>query len=123
MTYSCSRLEELLLPRNALIDLPNGLRYLRKLRLIACQHNYLQKLPPFLCKSERGGGIGNMRTMGLVDMYSQKVNNLLNHHSGHGQERDESNQPLADVNLRANQLKGNIILGNYGVSMEGFDSG
>lgn len=52
-----------------------------------------------------------------VDACSQKVNNLINHHNQqHGPESAVKKPPLNRINLRSNQLKGNIILGNYGVS-------
>lgn len=56
--------------------------------------------------------------MGLVDMYAQKTDpTILNNlHSRQERANSYSNPPLNKVSLRANQLRGNIILGNYGVS-------
>lgn len=58
-----------------------------------------------------------MKTLGFVDSYSQKVNNMIYQQQlpKEGQEVASRKHPLNRINLRSNQLKGNIILGNYGV--------
>ncbi|XP_055680740.1 protein phosphatase PHLPP-like protein [Lutzomyia longipalpis] len=54
-----------------------------------------------------------MRTLGLVDAYrTEKIPN--GHYGEEKGAKNDLNPPLTKVNLRANQLKGSIILGNYG---------
>uniref|UniRef100_A0A1B0DQW8 PPM-type phosphatase domain-containing protein n=1 Tax=Phlebotomus papatasi TaxID=29031 RepID=A0A1B0DQW8_PHLPP len=97
-------MEELRLDRNELAELPNSLRHLRRLQSLQLAYNRVHKLPPFLT---------TMRTLGLVDMYrSEKIVN--GHFSEEKNAKNDLNPPLTKVNLRANQLKGSIILGNYG---------
>lgn len=52
-------------------------------------------------------------------MYAQKPdfkNDTLFKENNFQQDQNYLNPPLTKVNLRANQLRGSIILGNYGVS-------
>lgn len=108
-------MEELRIDRNALTELPNTLRLLPRLQALQASQNKIQSFPGFLLAP-----FSNMKTLGLVDAYSQKVNNLIHHQQQQQQTKDteeEVKPPLNRINLRSNQLKGNIILGNYGVSI------
>uniref|UniRef100_A0A182WGX8 PPM-type phosphatase domain-containing protein n=1 Tax=Anopheles minimus TaxID=112268 RepID=A0A182WGX8_9DIPT len=100
-------LEEFSIERNELRELPDSLRGLASLRILNAAYNQLEQLPSFM--------VNNMRSMTLF----QRNDSLRN---GHLQQRDLSQKidekpdiPLTKVNLRGNQLKGSIILGNYGL--------
>ncbi|XP_035914795.1 protein phosphatase PHLPP-like protein [Anopheles stephensi] len=100
-------LEEFTIERNELRELPDSLRALPSLRILNAAYNQLEQLPSFM--------VNNMRSMTLF----QRNDSLRN---GHQQQRDGSQKsddkpdiPLTKVNLRGNQLKGSIILGNYGL--------
>ncbi|XP_053664981.1 protein phosphatase PHLPP-like protein [Anopheles marshallii] len=100
-------LEEFTVERNELRELPDSLRGLSSLRILNAAYNQLEQLPSFM--------VNNMRSMTLF----QRNDSLRN---GHLQQRDASQKseekpdiPLTKVNLRGNQLKGSIILGNYGL--------
>lgn len=69
--------------------------------------NHIKKLPGFMI---------DMRNVGLVDMFSQKsdLGKILNINNENNSQKNDLNPPLTKVNLRSNQLKGSIILGNYG---------
>lgn len=117
-----SSLHELRIDRNALTELPNSLRLLSNLQSLQAAQNRIERLPEFLLgrtsySSVPPSSAPNMKTMGLVDAYSQKVNNMI--HNQHHQQKQQGEQkpPLNRISLRSNQLKGNIILGNYGVSL------
>ncbi|GAB0089409.1 Protein phosphatase PHLPP-like protein [Sergentomyia squamirostris] len=99
-------LEELRLDRNEVSEVPNTLKHLRRLQSLHLAHNKIQKLPPFMT---------NMRTLGLVDMYNRSEKFANGHHGVEEKSgKNDLNPPLTKVNLRANHLKGSIILGNYG---------
>ncbi|XP_052897884.1 protein phosphatase PHLPP-like protein [Anopheles moucheti] len=100
-------LEEFTVERNELRELPDSLKGLSSLRILNAAYNQLEQLPSFM--------VNNMRSMTLF----QRNDSLRN---GHLQQRDASQKseekpdiPLTKVNLRGNQLKGSIILGNYGL--------
>lgn len=109
-------LEELRIDRNALTELPNALQFLSNLQSLQASQNRIDHLPAFLLAPFAATPAKNMKTMGLVDAYSQKVNNMIHHQQQH-KDGQETKPPLNRINLRSNQLKGNIILGNYGVSL------
>ncbi|CAL7946887.1 unnamed protein product [Xylocopa violacea] len=91
-------LRELILDRNGIRELPYELTELKNLRNISLAGNCLSCLPSFF----------NMRALALTDVLSRTDHNKVC--------KDEKNNQnnLYKVNLRNNQLKGNIILGNYG---------
>ncbi|XP_034182760.2 PH domain leucine-rich repeat protein phosphatase [Osmia lignaria lignaria] len=91
-------LRELILDRNGIKELPHELGKLKNLRNISLAGNCLNDLPSSF----------NMRTLALTDVLSKSEHSKVY--------RDEKNNQnnLYKVNLRNNQLKGNIILGNYG---------
>ncbi|XP_076627077.1 PH domain leucine-rich repeat protein phosphatase isoform X1 [Colletes latitarsis] len=91
-------LKELILDRNGIKDLPHEVGELKNLRNISLAGNCLNSLPSFF----------NMRAFMLTDVLSKTDNARVY--------KDEKNNQnyLYKVNLRNNQLKGNIILGNYG---------
>ncbi|XP_015434327.1 PREDICTED: protein phosphatase PHLPP-like protein [Dufourea novaeangliae] len=91
-------LKELILDRNGIKDLPHELGELRNLRNISLAGNCLSSLPSFF----------NMRALALTDVLPKP-----DHSKGFKDEKTSQNN-LYKVNLRNNQLKGNIILGNYG---------
>ncbi|XP_054007050.1 PH domain leucine-rich repeat-containing protein phosphatase 2 [Hylaeus anthracinus] len=91
-------LKELILDRNGIKDLPHEVGELRNLRNISLAGNCLNSIPSFL----------NMRALTLTDVLSKTDNAKV-----YKDERNNQNY-LYKVNLRNNQLKGNIILGNYG---------
>ncbi|XP_011684304.1 PREDICTED: PH domain leucine-rich repeat-containing protein phosphatase 2 [Wasmannia auropunctata] len=91
-------LKELILDRNAIKDLPDEVTRLRNLRNISLVGNLLNTVPSFF----------NMRALTLTEVLSK---------TDHGKSyKDEkvNHSNLHKINLRNNQLKGNIILGNYG---------
>ncbi|ETN60765.1 adenylate cyclase [Anopheles darlingi] len=104
-------LEEFSIERNELRELPDSLKGLTSLRILNAAYNQLEQLPSFM--------VNNMRSMSLF----QRNDSLRNgHHQTQAQLRDaiqkgedRPDQPLTKVNLRGNQLKGSIILGNYGL--------
>ncbi|XP_052864489.1 protein phosphatase PHLPP-like protein [Anopheles cruzii] len=106
-------LEEFSIERNELRELPEALQGLASLRILNAAYNQLEELPSFM--------VNNMRPMSLF----QRNDSLRNGHHGtqaqlrdafqKGEERPTTDQPLTKVNLRGNQLKGSIILGNYGL--------
>nr|CAD7403953.1 unnamed protein product [Timema cristinae] len=100
----CS-LEELRLDRNVISDLPEALGRLGRLRILTIGYNCLQELPSFLLV---------MRALALLDFQGNRVDNEK---LPPAPAKDEAS--LARINLRANLLKGNIVLGNYGVSQPG----
>lgn len=112
------RLEELCFDRNQLKELQNTLKRLKFLKILNLANNRLEKLPQFLI---------NTKKMGIVDMYAQKIEydhlqNGMNittceHNNNNLNGKVEVNPPLAKINLRANSLKGSIILGNYTVCL------
>nr|XP_031850312.1 PH domain leucine-rich repeat-containing protein phosphatase 2 [Nomia melanderi] len=91
-------LKELILDRNGIKHLPHELCELKNLRNISLAGNYLSNLPSFF----------NMRALTLTDVLPK-----ADHNKTYKDERSNQNN-LYKVNLRNNQLKGNIILGNYG---------
>ncbi|XP_076675085.1 PH domain leucine-rich repeat protein phosphatase isoform X2 [Andrena cerasifolii] len=91
-------LKELILDRNGIKDLPHELVELKNLRNISLAGNCLGSLPSFF----------NMRALMLTDVLSK-----TDHTKVYKDEKSNQNN-LYKVNLRNNQLKGNIILGNYG---------
>ncbi|XP_060811506.1 PH domain leucine-rich repeat-containing protein phosphatase 2 isoform X2 [Bombus pascuorum] len=91
-------LKELILDRNGIRELPHELVELKNLRNISLAGNCLSSLPSFF----------NMRALALTDVLSK-----ADHSKGCKDEKHNQNN-LYKVNLRNNQLKGNIILGNYG---------
>ncbi|KAF3426683.1 hypothetical protein E2986_11471 [Frieseomelitta varia] len=94
------RLKELILDRNGIKELPHELVQLNNLRNISLAGNCLSSLQPFF----------NMRALALTDVLTKTDHSK-------GCKDDKNNQNLYKVNLRNNQLKGNIILGNYGVGI------
>lgn len=107
-------LEELRIERNVLADLPNNLQKLPNLQSILASQNRIQRLPDFLLAPfSTTHAAHQMKTLGMVDAYSQKVNNMINNQQ---KDHQTNKPPLNRINLRSNQLKGHIILGNYGVS-------
>uniref|UniRef100_A0A6E8VYW2 PPM-type phosphatase domain-containing protein n=1 Tax=Anopheles coluzzii TaxID=1518534 RepID=A0A6E8VYW2_ANOCL len=104
-------LEEFTIERNELRELPDSLKGLASLRILNAAYNQLEQLPAFM--------VNNMRSMTLFQRNDSLRNGHLQHQS---QQRDASQKseektdiPLTKVNLRGNQLKGSIILGNYGL--------
>ncbi|CAK9809411.1 Protein phosphatase PHLPP-like protein [Anthophora plagiata] len=91
-------LKELILDRNGFKELPHELVELKNLRNISLAGNCLSSLPSFF----------NMRALTLTDVLSK-----TDHSKVCKDERNNQNN-LYKVNLRNTQLKGNIILGNYG---------
>ncbi|XP_076653692.1 PH domain leucine-rich repeat protein phosphatase isoform X1 [Halictus rubicundus] len=91
-------LKELILDRNGIKYLPHELGELKNLRNISLAGNCLSSLPSFF----------NMRALTLTDVLPK-----TDHNKVYKDERTSQNN-LYKVNLRNNQLKGNIILGNYG---------
>ncbi|XP_066597765.1 protein phosphatase PHLPP-like protein isoform X2 [Prorops nasuta] len=91
-------LTELILDRNGIKELPNEIYRLRKLRNISAAGNHLSNLPSTL----------NMRALALTEVLSKG-----DHGKSYKDEKSNQNN-LHKINLRNNQLKGNIILGNYG---------
>ncbi|XP_014250078.1 protein phosphatase PHLPP-like protein isoform X2 [Cimex lectularius] len=85
------KLEELKLDGNLLESLPEG--NFKALKLLSATDNRIASLPPFLVRQP-------MRALTLLD-------------ANEGEERVKP-EDLKSINLRANLLKGNIILGNYG---------
>nr|CAD7269390.1 unnamed protein product [Timema shepardi] len=100
-------LEELRLDRNVISDLPEALGRLGRLRILTIGYNCLQELPSFLLV---------MRALTLLDFQGNRVDNEK---LPPAPSKDEAS--LARINLRANLLKGNIVLGNYGVSPPGLE--
>ncbi|XP_034945281.1 protein phosphatase PHLPP-like protein isoform X2 [Chelonus insularis] len=94
--YQLINLKELILDRNKIKNLPVEIELLKELRNLSLADNLFTDLPPFL----------KMRAL-TVDMLTKNESNKI---------KDEKNNHahLQRVNLRNNQLKGNIILGNYG---------
>ncbi|KAL6449254.1 hypothetical protein ACFW04_000712 [Cataglyphis niger] len=91
-------LKELILDRNGIKDLPNEVTRLKNLRNISIAGNLLSAAPCFF----------NMRALALTEVLSK---------TDHGKpckEEKAMHNNLHKINLRNNQLKGNIILGNYG---------
>nr|CAD7428141.1 unnamed protein product [Timema monikensis] len=103
--YPYFYLEELRLDRNVISDLPEALGRLGRLRILTIGYNCLQELPSFLLV---------MRALALLDFQGNRVDNEK---LPPAPAKDEAS--LARINLRANLLKGNIVLGNYGVSQPG----
>ncbi|KDR16236.1 protein phosphatase PHLPP-like protein isoform X3 [Zootermopsis nevadensis] len=93
-------LEELRVDRNALFRLPRALTRLQKLRNLLVGHNRLHELPGFLLA---------MKALTSLDFQGNQVEN-----SKMPGKNETNSSPLGRVNLRANLLKGNIVLGNYG---------
>ncbi|XP_020290995.1 PH domain leucine-rich repeat-containing protein phosphatase 2 isoform X2 [Pseudomyrmex gracilis] len=91
-------LKELILDRNGIKDLPDEVIRLRNLKSISLVGNLLSVAPSFF----------KMRALTLTEVLSK---------TDHGKPyKDEktNHSSLHKINLRNNQLKGNIILGNYG---------
>ncbi|XP_069698714.1 protein phosphatase PHLPP-like protein isoform X2 [Periplaneta americana] len=95
----CS-LEELRVDRNELCRLPRSLTRLHKLRNLLVGHNRLTEVPAFLLA---------MKALSSLDFQGNRVETAKTTVFG-----DTPSSPLGRINLRANLLKGNIILGNYG---------
>ncbi|XP_017875246.2 PH domain leucine-rich repeat-containing protein phosphatase 2 [Ceratina calcarata] len=91
-------LQELILDRNGIRELPPELAELKNLRNISLAGNCLTSLPSLF----------NMRALALTDVLSRSE------HSRNCKDERNNQNNLYKVNLRNNQLKGNIILGNYG---------
>ncbi|XP_018314808.1 protein phosphatase PHLPP-like protein isoform X1 [Mycetomoellerius zeteki] len=91
-------LKELILDRNGIKDLPDEVTRLRNLRNISLVGNLLNTVPFFV----------NMRALTLTEVLSK-----TDHGKSYKDEKTNHNN-LHKINLRNNQLKGNIILGNYG---------
>ncbi|XP_029178183.1 PH domain leucine-rich repeat-containing protein phosphatase 2 isoform X1 [Nylanderia fulva] len=91
-------LKELILDRNGIKDLPNEVTRLKNLRNISIVGNLLSTAPSFF----------NMRALALTEVLSK-----TDHGKPYKEEKAMHNN-LNKINLRNNQLKGNIILGNYG---------
>ncbi|XP_063972964.1 protein phosphatase PHLPP-like protein isoform X2 [Diachasmimorpha longicaudata] len=89
-------LRELVLDRNGIKELPPEIELLTELRNISLAGNKLTSLPSFM----------KMRALTL-DVLSKNDTVKL-------KDEKNNNTNLHKVNLRNNQLKGNIILGNYG---------
>uniref|UniRef100_A0A182PDE7 PPM-type phosphatase domain-containing protein n=1 Tax=Anopheles epiroticus TaxID=199890 RepID=A0A182PDE7_9DIPT len=101
-------LEEFTIERNELRELPDSLKGLSSLRILNAAYNQLEQLPSFM--------VNNMRSMTLF----QRNDSLRNGHLQQGRDASQKGEektdiPLTKVNLRGNQLKGSIILGNYGL--------
>ncbi|XP_032674253.1 PH domain leucine-rich repeat-containing protein phosphatase 2 [Odontomachus brunneus] len=91
-------LKELILDRNGIKDLPEEVTRLRNLRNISLVGNLLSTAPSFF----------NMRALALTEVLSK------GDHSKSYKDEKNNHSNLHKINLRNNQLKGNIILGNYG---------
>ncbi|XP_011302435.1 protein phosphatase PHLPP-like protein [Fopius arisanus] len=89
-------LQELVLDRNGIKELPPEIELLKELRSISLAGNKLTSLPSFL----------KMRALTLDVLTKNETVKLKDEKNNHNN--------LHKVNLRNNQLKGNIILGNYG---------
>ncbi|XP_055636065.1 protein phosphatase PHLPP-like protein [Toxorhynchites rutilus septentrionalis] len=98
-------LEELILEKNELQELPNSLQQLPCLKSLNVAYNHLEKLPSFM--------VNNMASVGFF----QRNGSFRSSYRKDSLEKDEPKvePPLTKVNLRGNQLKGSIILGNYGL--------
>ncbi|XP_055544111.1 protein phosphatase PHLPP-like protein [Wyeomyia smithii] len=98
-------LEELILEKNELLELPNSLHRLTNLRILNVAYNQLERLPSFM--------VNNMRPTGIF----QRNDSLRSSSRRDSLEKDDYkiDATLTKVNLRGNQLKGSIILGNYGL--------
>ncbi|XP_072767661.1 PH domain leucine-rich repeat-containing protein phosphatase 2 isoform X1 [Anoplolepis gracilipes] len=91
-------LRELILDRNGIKDLPDEVRRLKNLRNISIVGNLFNTPPSFF----------NMRALALTEVLSK-----TDHEKPYKEDKAMHNN-LHKINLRNNQLKGNIILGNYG---------
>ncbi|KAL0117499.1 hypothetical protein PUN28_010372 [Cardiocondyla obscurior] len=91
-------LKELILDRNGIKDLPDEVTRLRNLRNISLVGNLLNTVPSF----------SNMRALALTEVLSKAE------HGKSYKDEKTNHSNLHKINLRNNQLKGNIILGNYG---------
>ncbi|XP_058452198.1 protein phosphatase PHLPP-like protein [Malaya genurostris] len=98
-------LEELNLEKNELQDLPNCLHRLDNLKSLNVAYNQLETLPYFM--------VNNMRST----RFFHRSDSLRSGHRRDSLEKDDdkTEPALTKVNLRGNQLKGSIILGNYGL--------
>uniref|UniRef100_A0A336KQA3 CSON012944 protein n=1 Tax=Culicoides sonorensis TaxID=179676 RepID=A0A336KQA3_CULSO len=103
------KLEELRLDRNEISMLPNTLKDCRNLTTLEVAHNRLEKLPPFMLNIKQ---IPNKNAKNGINGNSHRHKIDI---TKFNESQDENyNPPLTKINLRANHLKGNIILGNYG---------
>uniref|UniRef100_A0A182IWW6 Uncharacterized protein n=1 Tax=Anopheles atroparvus TaxID=41427 RepID=A0A182IWW6_ANOAO len=104
-------LEEFSIERNELRELPESLKGLASLRVLNAAFNQLEQLPSFM--------VNNMRSMSLFQRNDSLRNGHLQHpaqlREGSQKGEEKTDVPLTKVNLRGNQLKGSIILGNYGL--------
>ncbi|XP_043275194.1 uncharacterized protein Phlpp [Venturia canescens] len=91
-------LRELILDRNVIERVSEGVGRLQNLKVLSLADNLITALPCFL----------NMRALALTDVLSKAE------HGKNCKEDKNTQNNLHKVNLRNNQLKGSIILGNYG---------
>lgn len=105
-----SRLEEFHINRNCVQKIPESIQYLRNVKILQFASNKLSEIPDFL-RDKQGtmnipldqGDSSNEKPLNNLKIKSNEMNNL--------------NSPLTMLSLRTNNLKGNIILGSYGVSL------
>lgn len=88
--------------RNNVIELPNSIKKLKRLKSLQASENRLSDLPEFL----------KMKSPGYVDLTMLKSSMKYDHDGEHA---NETIPPLTKINLRANRLKGSIVMGNYKV--------
>ncbi|CAH0389384.1 unnamed protein product [Bemisia tabaci] len=101
----CARLKELRLDHNELYEINADEKAFPRLEILSASHNKLSSFPKILRK------FSTMRTT----PNSMPENGTSNHDKEQNTDPEHVNvNHLTQVFLRANQLKGNIILGNYG---------
>ncbi|CAG9798069.1 unnamed protein product [Chironomus riparius] len=103
--FKMEKLEELRIEHNLLQSLPNTLKLLRNLKSLQVSNNRINKLPDFMIAMRFNNGV-DYTIQNQLDMKNGTKNEEISR-------IDYSNPPLKKLNLRANHLKGNIILGNF----------
>ncbi|KAL7304086.1 hypothetical protein TKK_0003547 [Trichogramma kaykai] len=117
-------LQELIADRNVIRELPAELGRLGQLRVLSLAGNLIESLPDFLLEMRAltltdvlaGSRESSATAAANVAAAANKSNSdeKSNLNSSKANNNNNNNNSLYKVNLRNNQLKGNIILGNYG---------